>query len=101
MDMEHVERRRNYVQDIRKSFDTPKSGNPREKRAETAEGANRYSFIKVRLLIALFIFAAFVLCDQTNTLFYSHTTTDIIKKIETNYDYSSIENYVMTLAQKR
>ena len=48
----------------------------------------------------LFIFTAYVLCDQTGTKFYEFSTKDIAEKIEESYDYTEVEKYVTMLTQK-
>lgn len=98
--MEHVERRRNYVQDIRKSFDNPTEDSLMDKKPQGIEGNSYTSFFKVRLLLSLFIFGGFVFCDMTDTKFYSHNTKDIVEQIQLDYDYANIENYVMMLTSK-
>lgn len=40
------------------------------------------SFFKVRLLIAVCIFAAFILCDRTGSRFYNYTTSEVVSMLQ-------------------
>lgn len=96
MRMEEVNARKTYIQNVRKSFDSPNRNYEWEKEPITeGEAADGFSFFKVRLLIAVFIFIAYVLCDQTNTLFYQYSTKDVVEKIAQNYDYNEVKDEVM------
>lgn len=87
MRMEEVNARKAYIQNIRKSFDSPGKSYEWEQSRETqGEASDSFSFFKVRLLLAVFIFAAYILCDRTNTLFYRYSAGDIVEKIEENYN---------------
>lgn len=101
MRMKDVDARRDYIQKIRKSFDSPERNYEWERGDETQGEAGSFSFFKLRLLIAVFIFAAYILCDQTGSMFYHYSTRDIAEKIEENYDYSRVEDYVMTMVNSR
>ncbi len=96
MRMEDVNARKAYIQKVRKSFDSPNRNYEFEKESVTkGEAADGFSFFKVRLLIAVFIFAAYVLCDQTNTGFYHYSTKEVAEKIAQDYDYSHAKEEVL------
>lgn len=93
MRMKDVEARKAYIQNVRKSFDSPKRQYEFEKKtdAKGGEASDSFSFFKVRMLVAGFIFAAYVLCDKTGTEFYHLSTKDVSEKIAQSYDYGKIE----------
>lgn len=96
MRIEDVNTRKAYVQSVRKSFDTPNHKYEWEGISDTkGEAADCFSFFKVRLLIAVFIFVAYILCDQTNTMFYQYSTEEIAEKIAENYDYQQTKDKVL------
>ncbi len=99
MRREDVDNRKEYIQRIRSSFEN--GGYARwEVDDIKGEAQGSFSFFKVRVLLALFIFTAYVLCDQTGTKFYEFSTKDIAEKIEESYDYTEVEKYVTMLTQK-
>ena len=97
MRIEDAYARKAYIQSVRKSFDDPERKYEWEYPTDTKGEANTdsFSFFKVRLLIAVFIFAAYILCDKTNTMFYQYSTKEVAQKIAENYDYSQIKDEVM------
>lgn len=96
MRMEEVNARKAYIQNVRKSFDSPNRNYEWEKEYNTkGEATDGFSFFKMRLLIAVLIFAAYVLCDQTNTMVYEYSTKDVVQKIAENYDYDDTMEKVM------
>lgn len=102
-----MESRRRYISEIRKSFPDYKQNNPpvsrymQRNRSEPEEGENvkeNASFLsgfKLRLLLSVMIFLAILLCDYTKTSFYGFTAEQMQEKIEENYDYTNVKNYVM------
>lgn len=83
---DYASARKQYVEDVRRSFN---HAAPDEYEEETDMPA---SFFKVRLLIAVCIFTAFILCDRTNSRFYNYTTDEIIsmlrqEKFQSQLDY--------------
>lgn len=96
MRIEDAYARKAYIQSVRQSFDEPNRKYEWETDSLTkGEAEEGFSFFKVRLLIAVFIFAAYVLCDQTNTLFYQYSTDEVAQKIAQNYDYSKVKEEVV------
>lgn len=96
MRIEDVNARKAYIQSVRKSFDAPNRRYEWKDTSDTKEEAtDSFSFFKVRILIAIFIFVAYVLCDQTNTMFYDYSTEEVAEKIAENYDYNQAKDKVM------
>lgn len=95
MRMKDVDARKEYIRSVRKSFDLPKRQYEFEKESEQkGETGDSFSFFKIRMLLAGFIFAAYVLCDKTGTKFYDVSTQEISEKIAQNYDYGKVEEEV-------
>ncbi len=69
--------RKQYVEAARRSF-----GEPEYEEDEIGQEAGGMIFIKLRLLAAVFLFAAFVLCDRTGSRFYTYTTQEIISMLQ-------------------
>ncbi len=74
---EYAQARKRYVEEVRRSFN---HAQPDEYEEEPPAGA--VSFFKVRLLIAVCIFAAFVLCDRTGSRFYNYTTQEVVELLQ-------------------
>ena len=98
MRMKDVNARKEYIRSVRKSFDSPKRQYEFEKESDQkGETGDSFSFFKVRLLLAGFIFAAYILCDKTGTKFYQFSTKEISEKIAQNYDYGKVEEEVLAV----
>lgn len=69
--------RKQYVEEVRRSFHHTE---PDEYGEMPQEGTA--SFFKVRFFLAVFIFAAFVLCDRTESRFYNFTTKEIVAMLQ-------------------
>ncbi|MCI8890790.1 MAG: hypothetical protein HFH34_05475 [Eubacterium sp.] len=74
---EYAQARKQYVEEVRRSFNHVQ---PDEYEEEPTVRA--VSFFKVRLLIAVCIFAAFVLCDRTGSRFYNYTTDEVVELLQ-------------------
>lgn len=74
---DYAQARKQYVEEVRRSFD---HAGTEEYQEETGAGAA--SFLKVRLLIAACIFAAFVLCDRTGSRFYNYTADEVVSMLQ-------------------
>ncbi len=88
---DYAQARKQYVEDARRSFDEQEEYdgyNGYESKTET----RAMSFLKLRLLIAVCIFAAFVLCDQTGNRFYNYTTDEIVEKIKEERFQSQLDS---------
>lgn len=73
---DYAQARKQYVEEVRSSFQ-----HAEQDEYEMEPEAGAVSFWKVRLLIAVCIFAAFVLCDQTGSRFYHYTTDEIVEML--------------------
>ena len=73
---EYAQARKQYVEEVRRSFHQVQPDEYEE------EPVGAISFFKVRLLLAICIFAAFVLCDRTGSRFYNYTTDEVVKLIQ-------------------
>lgn len=110
---ETVEARRSYIKSVRDSFedkekqgryDAHTAGGSRAVRlreqGRTEEEADPAlagsgSMFRVRLLLSVFLFAAFVFCDKTGEKLVTLTTEEIYEKLSQNYDYTNLDKYVM------
>ncbi|MCI9611998.1 MAG: hypothetical protein HFH33_08240 [Eubacterium sp.] len=84
---DYAQARKQYVEEVRQSF---KHVQPEE--YEEDPGAGTASFFKVRFLIAVCIFAAFVLCDRTGSRFYNYTTKEIVSMLEKEQFQSQLDS---------
>jgi len=76
---DYVQARKQYVDEVRRSFQQQEE--PDEFEDELQETGSA-SFFKVRLLISVCIFVAFLLCDRTGSRFYHYTTDEIISMMQ-------------------
>lgn len=92
---EYVEQRRRYVQEVRNSFadtDTKKqkksgglyAGSEWEREEEELDMVGSSAIWKVKLILSVMLFAAFVLCDRTGTKLFSMETDTILEKLSQN-----------------
>ena len=87
-----LEDRKKQISEIKASFpDTGKAGEPSVK---TEDDGIAFRFSKIRLLIAVLIFTAFLYCDHSQLKFRGYTTKEIYEKIEESI---SIEKIMQTL----
>lgn len=92
MRMEDVNARKAYIQNVRKSFDSPNRRYEFEKEADTkGEAQEGSSFFKLRLFVAAFLFAAYILCDRTNTEIYHVSTKEVLETIARDFDYGNVK----------
>ena len=75
----YVQARKQYVDEVRRSFRQQEDTDEFEDELPEAGSA---SFFKVRLLISVCIFAAFLLCDRTGSRFYNYSTDEIISMLQ-------------------
>lgn len=76
LDNDYAQARKQYVEEVRRSFGHAQA----EYEEEPPAGAA--SFFKLRLLAAVCIFTAFVLCDRTGNRFYNYTTDEIAAMLQ-------------------
>ncbi len=76
---DYAQARKQYVEEVRRSFHQKEDDDFRDEQPLSTDSA---SFFKLRLLIAVCIFAAFILCDRTGSSFYHYSTDEIITMIQ-------------------
>lgn len=92
MRMEDVNARKAYIQNVRKSFDSPNRRYEFEKEADTkGEAQEGSSFFKLRLFAAAFLFAAYIFCDRTNTEIYHVSTKEVMETFAGDFDYGNVK----------
>lgn len=93
----YAERRRQYVDEIRNSFETDTSM-PKE---EWNGGlSSSYGiFFKIRLILALAVFAVFLYCNYMDIKIGDYSTEKIIEMVSDNHYYTKLQNYVMIQEQ--
>lgn len=84
---DYAQARKQYVEEVRRSFHY---AGPDEYSDEADTGTA--SFFKVRLLIAICIFAAFVMCDRTGSRFYSYTPDEIVSMLQKEQFQSQLDS---------
>ena len=86
MDRQTVERRREYVQNIRNSF---------YEVDDSAPEMGLAAALKLRIFLSVCIFAAFLGCMYTHTDLCGYSTQTITEMICDNHYYTNLKNYVM------
>ena len=88
---EDIQNRKRYIEEIRNSF--PECG------IETEEPPKAAAFpgVRLRLFLAVSLFAAFFAAQKSDLHMFGLSTDEIIEKIEANYDYTNLEKYVMMI----
>lgn len=79
-----LEERRRYINEIKASFQDP-SKSQQYQDISGGDGANDVStagFLRLRLLIAVALFAAFVYCDQNKVKIHTYTTDKVYEYIQ-------------------
>lgn len=84
---DYAQARKQYVEEVRRSFN-----HTEQDEYEQEPEAGAVSFFKVRLLIAVCIFTAFVLCDQTGSRFYHYSTDEIVEKLQQEQFQSQLDS---------
>ncbi len=87
----YAQRRREYVADIRRSFDEEAAG----AEAEEERSMDFFPFFKMRLLIAACIFGAFLYCRYTDRKMFDCSAKQVIEILSDNHYYTNLKNYVM------
>lgn len=96
MRMEDVDARKAYIQNVRKSFDSPGRRYEFEKEPDTkGEAEGGFSFFKIRLIIAALLFAAYIYCDRTNAVVYNVSTKEVTEKIAADFDYEKARDEII------
>lgn len=92
---EYLEQRRRYVQEIRNSFSEEdasrqakgvrlRAGVELERDEDELDTVGNSAIWKVKLILSIMLFAAFVLCDRTGTKLFSMNTDTIAEKVSEN-----------------
>lgn len=92
---EYLEQRRRYIQEIRNSFSEEDSGRHAkgarlragvelEREEDELDTVGSSAIWKVKLILSIMLFAAFVLCDRTGTKLFSMNTDTIAEKVREN-----------------
>lgn len=89
----YVDRRRQYVAQIRNSFDSPK---PKELPYEEPKegGESSFSFQKLQFLTAAGILILFLFMKLNGIEFYGYQAQEIIDIISDNHYYTNLQDYV-------
>lgn len=91
---DYAETRKRYVQELRNSFAKEDTGRAAvharlqagaiEEHVDSLETVGSGALFQVRLLLAVMMFAAFILCDKTDTKLFSMTTDTLAEKVSEN-----------------
>lgn len=95
MDMDYANRRRAYVQEVRDSF--REENRLAEQREQAGDGF--FTFFKLRLLVAVMLFAAFFGCLSTGTEIAGYSAEEVMALVCDNHYYTNLKNYVMIQEQ--
>jgi hypothetical protein len=94
MTEEYAKSRREYVAQIRNSFDTD-TEDVRSFRGE--RGASSFSFGKIRFLAAMVCLVFFLVNKYSGLHFFHVSETEIIDIITDNHYYTNLQDYVKML----
>lgn len=90
---EYVERRRAYVNEIRRSFDRPEVENGTAE--EESQPLVPWIFLKIRIVLAVLLMLAFLLLKYNAYEFHGYQAKDVIDIISDNQYYTILQDYVM------
>ena len=91
---DYAARRREYVQEIRKSFDAPPQEEPEDE--IPAEGTTLgFVLFKLRIVIAVLLFAGFLFLKYNDYEINGYHAKDIIAIVTDNHYYTILQDYVM------
>lgn len=90
---EYVERRRAYVNEIRRSFDRPEVENGTAE--EESQPLVPWIFLKIRIVLAVLLMIAFLLLKYNAYEFHGCQAKDVIDIISDNQYYTILQDYVM------
>lgn len=98
---DYAQARKQYVEEVRRSFRQEEDDDFQD---ELSGGTDSTAFFKLRILIAVCIFAAFILCDRTGSSFYNYSTDEIISMLQEQQlqpQLDSIREAWNTIAKKQ
>ena len=90
---EYVERRRAYVNEIRRSFDRPEVENGIAE--EESQPLVPWIFLKIRIVLAVLLMLAFLLLKYNAYELHGYQAKDVIDIISDNQYYTILQDYVM------
>ena len=90
---EYVERRRAYVNEIRRSFDRSEMEN--DTAEEEAQTSVPWIFLKIRMVLAVLLMIGFLLLKYNAYEFHGYQAKDVIDIISDNQYYTILQDYVM------
>lgn len=91
---EYAIRRREYVANVRKSFEEePRS--LRMGQEEEVPESQFFTFFKFRMLLAVCLLGAFLYCRYTDTPIFTYSAEQIMELVSDNHYYTKLKNYVM------
>ena len=97
---DYARNRKNYVAEVRRSFDDPSIAEKsfdfysKEDRTENTVTRNTL-FFKMRLFFSVLLFFAYLFMNQTGNSIAGVTCAKLYETIEQNYDYTNLKKYVM------
>ena len=100
MTEDYIEQRRRYVQQIRESFQDEASMKKQpayishsDWEKEEADTVGSAAFWKVKVILSVMLFAAFVFCDRTDVKLFQLSPQTITEKIQENNILPKDENW--------
>lgn len=90
---EYVERRRAYVNEIRRSFDRPEVENDTVE--EETQTSVPWIFLKIRMVLAVLLMIGFLVLKDNAYEFHGYQAKDVIDIISDNQYYTILQDYVM------
>ena len=90
---EYVERRRAYVNEIRRSFDRSEVENDTVE--EETQTSVPWIFLKIRMVLAVLLMIGFLVLKYNAYEFHGYQAKDVIDIISDNQYYTILQDYVM------
>ena len=90
---EYVERRRAYVNEIRRSFDRSEVENDTVE--EETQTSVPWIFFKIRMVLAVLLMIGFLVLKYNAYEFHGYQAKDVIDIISDNQYYTILQDYVM------
>lgn len=91
MTEDYAIRRKEYVNGIRRSFDEPQKIIEGQQEKDVSSS---FLMLKIRIIVALCIFFAFLFCHIGKYDFYGYQTKELIDIISDNHYYTILQDYV-------
>ena len=90
---EYVERRRAYVNEIRRSFDRSEVENDTVE--EETQTSVPWIFLKIRMVLVVLLMIGFLVLKYNAYEFHGYQAKDVIDIISDNQYYTILQDYVM------